>query len=162
MKSVEITNKMQPCNRIYYSKVYWRLSMFRAAHRSSSGALNCICSLFTYTCGDQPLSSLSGKRQFPTQTCWAFNKLWNNKFYYEVVPCWLFLLIHTTMHGSMNIKLLKYIFCPQIAIKLDPRNSWCWQLPYVSFTKLHSFQRKFCRTDPLKLFSSLTNCKSEI
>jgi len=37
--SVEITNKMQPCNRIYYSKVYWRLSTFRAAQRSSSGAL---------------------------------------------------------------------------------------------------------------------------
>jgi len=27
--------------------------MFRAAHRSSSEALNCICSLwFTYACGD--------------------------------------------------------------------------------------------------------------
>jgi hypothetical protein len=37
--SGEITNKMQPCNRIYYSTVYWRLNMFRAAHRSSSGAL---------------------------------------------------------------------------------------------------------------------------
>jgi len=33
------TNKMQLCNRIYYSKVYWRLNMFQAAHRSSSGAL---------------------------------------------------------------------------------------------------------------------------
>ena len=31
------TNKMQLCNRIYYSKVYWRLNMFRAAHLSSSG-----------------------------------------------------------------------------------------------------------------------------
>ena len=38
-KSVEITNKMQPCNRIYYSNVHWRLNMFRAAYRSSSGAL---------------------------------------------------------------------------------------------------------------------------
>ena len=37
--SVEITNKMQPCNRIYYSTVYWRLNMFRAAYRSSSGVL---------------------------------------------------------------------------------------------------------------------------
>jgi hypothetical protein len=37
--SVEITNKMQPCNRIYYSTVHWRLNMFRAAHRSSTGAL---------------------------------------------------------------------------------------------------------------------------
>jgi len=30
---------MQPCNRIYYSTVYWRLNMFRAGYRSSSGAL---------------------------------------------------------------------------------------------------------------------------
>jgi len=30
---------MQPCNRIYYSTVHWRLNMFRATHRSSSGAL---------------------------------------------------------------------------------------------------------------------------
>ena len=36
--SVEIANKMQPCNRIYYSTVHWRLNMFRAAYRSSSGA----------------------------------------------------------------------------------------------------------------------------
>ena len=33
-------------------------------------------------------------------------KLWNNKFYYKVASCWLFLLIHTTMHGSMNIKYI--------------------------------------------------------
>ena len=33
--------------------------MFLAAHRSSSGAPNCICSLwFIYTCGDRPLSRL--------------------------------------------------------------------------------------------------------
>jgi hypothetical protein len=38
-ESVEITNKMQPCNRIYYSTVHWRLNMFREAYRSSSGAL---------------------------------------------------------------------------------------------------------------------------
>jgi hypothetical protein len=37
--SIEITNKMQPCNRIYYSTVHWRLNMFRAAYRPSSGAL---------------------------------------------------------------------------------------------------------------------------
>jgi len=64
--SVEIINKMQPCNRIYYSKIYWRLNMFRAAYRSSSGAPNCICSLwFIHTCGDQPLSRLGG--WVPTQ-----------------------------------------------------------------------------------------------
>jgi hypothetical protein len=37
--SAEITNKMQPYNRIYYSTVHWRLNMFRAAYRSSLGAL---------------------------------------------------------------------------------------------------------------------------
>jgi hypothetical protein len=57
------TNKMQFCNRIYYSKVYWRLNVFHEAHRSSSGALNCICSLwFIYTCGDRPLSILGNGR----------------------------------------------------------------------------------------------------
>jgi hypothetical protein len=35
----EITNKMKPCNRIYFSTVHWRLNMFRTAYRPSSGAL---------------------------------------------------------------------------------------------------------------------------
>jgi len=57
------TNKMQFCNRIYYSKVYWRFNMFREAHRSSSGALNCICRLwFIYPCGDRPLPRLGNGR----------------------------------------------------------------------------------------------------
>ena len=137
-KSVEITNKMRPCNRIYYSKIYWRLNMFRAAYRSSSGAPNYICSLwFIYPFGDQPLSRLGGKCTHPAsttvghhmgiqtrgckyilellmmsgialETCWAFNKFCNNKFYYKVASCWLFLVIHTTMHGSMNIKALHF------------------------------------------------------
>jgi hypothetical protein len=44
------------------------------------------------------------KSGVPLETCWVFNKLWNNKFYYKAASCWLFLLIHTAMHGSMNIK----------------------------------------------------------
>ena len=39
---------MQPCNRIYNFKIYWRLNMFRAAYRSSSGALNCIWNLWFF------------------------------------------------------------------------------------------------------------------
>jgi hypothetical protein len=30
----------------------------------------------------------------PLETCWAFNERWNNKFYYKVASCWLFLLRH--------------------------------------------------------------------
>jgi hypothetical protein len=102
------TNKMQLCNRIYYSKVYWRLNIFRAAHRSSSGALNCVCSLwFIYTCGDRPLPRLGGK--------WIHSPLSRSK---HVEPSINFGIINSitklhivgfstessTMHGSMNIK----------------------------------------------------------
>jgi hypothetical protein len=31
----------------------------------------------------------------PFETCWAFNERWNNKFYYKVASCWLFLLNRT-------------------------------------------------------------------
>ena len=77
---------MQPCNRIYYSKIYWRLNMFQAAYSSSSGAPNCICSLwFIYPCGDRPLSRLG----IPTQprqrlvTTWVYkpeaaNTVWSS------------------------------------------------------------------------------------
>jgi len=47
--SVEITNKMQPCNRIYYSTVHWRLNMFRPAYRSSSGALTVFAASVLHT-----------------------------------------------------------------------------------------------------------------
>ena len=40
---------------------FWRLNMFRTAHRSSSGALNCICSLwFICPYGDRLLPRLNG------------------------------------------------------------------------------------------------------
>jgi len=26
----------------------------------------------------------------PLETCWAFKKPWNNKFYYKVASCWYF------------------------------------------------------------------------
>jgi hypothetical protein len=42
----------------------------------------------------------------PLETCSAFNERWINKFYYKVASCWLFLLSHTTMQGSMNIKFI--------------------------------------------------------
>jgi len=59
------TKEMQLCNRIYYSKVYWRL---------------------------------------------AFNKLWNNKFYYKLHLVGIS-TESSTMHGSMNINIIHcYIY----------------------------------------------------
>jgi hypothetical protein len=129
--SIEITNKMQPGNRIYYSIVHWRLNMFRAAYRSSSGALTVFAaSGLRLDYGWSPhvyvnqrlqiqleLLMMSGK---PLETCWAFNERWNNNFYYKVASCWLFLLNHTAIHGSMNIKyfwfLLPYLESVQTVV----------------------------------------------
>ena len=120
---------MQPCNRIYYSTVHWRFNMFRAAWCSLSGALTVFAASGLYTrvvtgrsqawAGTQAygrsLHAYVNQRlqiqlellmmsSMPLETCWVFNERWNNKFYYKVASCWLFLLSHTTMHGSINIK----------------------------------------------------------
>ena len=125
---------MQPCNRIYYSTVHWRLNMFRVAYRSSSGAPTVLAASGLHThvvtgrsqawvksqfplrldYGRSPHAYVNQRLQvqlellmmsgMPLETCWAFNERWNNKFCYKVASCWLFLLSHTTMHGSMNIK----------------------------------------------------------
>ena len=116
--SVEITNKMQPCNRIYYSTVHWQLNMFWAAYRSSSRALNVFAAsgLLTHVVtgrsqvwvrldyGQSPHVYVNQRLQIqlellmmsgmPLETCWAVNERWNNKFCYKVASCWLFLLSH--------------------------------------------------------------------
>jgi hypothetical protein len=114
---------MQPCNRIYYFIVHWRLNMFRAAHRSSSGAPNVFAASGLHThvvtgrsqvwvgtgqfwfrldYGRSPHAYVNRRLQIhlellmmsgvPLETCWSFNERWNNKFYYKVASCWLFLL----------------------------------------------------------------------
>jgi hypothetical protein len=60
----------------------------------------------------------------PLETCWAFNKHWNNKFYYKVTSCWLFLLIHTTMHESMNIKSPLNLVGQPLGRDCCPYSSW--------------------------------------
>jgi hypothetical protein len=55
----------------------------------------------------------------PLETCWDFNERWNNKFCYKVASCWLFLLSHTTIHRSMNMKLLKQRFTTDVC------SFWC-------------------------------------
>ena len=83
---------MQPCNRIYYSiKFPLRLDYGQSPHAYVNQRLQIQLELLM----------MSG---IPLETCSAFNERWNNKFYYKVASCWLFLLSHTTMHGSMNIK----------------------------------------------------------
>jgi transposase len=62
----------------------------------------------------------------PLETCSAFNKFWNKKFYYKVASCWLFLLIHITMHGAVNINPLS----PEL-------NPICYLLALLAHDFLH-------------------------
>jgi len=112
---------MQPCNRIYYSTVHWRLNMFRAAYRSPSGALTVYAAFsLRLDYGRSPHAYANQRLQIqlellmisgmPLETCWAFNERWNNKFYYKVASCWLFLLSQTKMHESMNNKSIPILF----------------------------------------------------
>ena len=115
--------------------------LFRAAYRSSSGAPNYLQPLIyihmwwpaVVKCewelpleldyGRSPHAYVDQRLQIPLEllmmsgipleSCWAVNERWNNKFCYNVASCWLFLLNHTTMHGSMNIKLKKNILLTQ-------------------------------------------------
>jgi hypothetical protein len=51
-------------------------------------------------------------RGVPLKTCLAFDKLWNNKFYYEAASCWYFYwVIHDAriheyqiVHAVRNVK----------------------------------------------------------
>jgi len=89
---------------------------------SSSGALNCICSLwFIFPYGDRPffppLSLGNGRSPYghinqrlkiqfrapDDERCAAWNmlslqKLWNNKFYYKAASCWCFYWANVTSH----------------------------------------------------------------
>jgi hypothetical protein len=75
--------------------------MFRATHRSSSGAQNCNYSLWFYirlwlpaatnVCKTRGCNYSFELLMVSLETCWAIKKRWNNKFYYTAASCWLFL-----------------------------------------------------------------------
>ena len=160
---------MQPCNRIYYSTVHWRLNKFRAAYRSSTGALTVFAASGLHThvvtgrsqvplrldYGRSPNPYLNQRLQMqlellmmsgmPLEICWAFNERWNNKFYYKVASCWLFLLSHTTMHGSMNIKC-QWIMSNGINSRIrivQPTRCTCYLKLFILVKRSTCFGRSF-------------------
>ena len=63
--SVEIPTRCSFVIEFIIPKFIEGSTCFEREHRSSSGALNCICSLWCiYPCGDRPLPRLSGKWNF--------------------------------------------------------------------------------------------------
>ena len=138
---------MQPCNRIYYFKVFWRLNMFRAAHRSSSGAPNCIFSLwFIYTCGDQSW-------QRPVTT-WVYkpevgNTVWSSWWWAvcrlkHVEPSKNFEIINSITRLHLVCYFYWFIiWCVLDGIKITLILNIC--LYYISRTMYHAYVNKHFR-----------------
>jgi len=60
----------------------------------------------------------------PLEKCWAFNKLWNNKFYYKAASCWYFypVILRCTdpwvsnVIIAWNILWWRFCICPKFII----------------------------------------------
>ena len=83
--------------------------MFRAVCRSSSGAPTVFAASGLHTHAVTARSQVWVGTGVGTVPVVIVNVLWNNKFRYQVASCWLLLLSHTTMHGSMNIKPTNFV-----------------------------------------------------
>jgi len=114
--------------------------MFRAAYRSSSGALIVFATSGLHThvvtgpsqvwVGTEfPLRLDYGRSRhayvnqrlqiqlellmmsgIPLETCWALNERWNNKFYFKLASCWLFLLTPVLSYNTPSCVLLSCFF----------------------------------------------------
>jgi len=90
-KRIEMTNKMWPYSRIYYSNVpYLQPQMYV----KPEGAIT--------------VSELLMMSRVSLKTCWAIKEHWNNKFYYTVASCWSFL--YTLYYDAQNHEHQGYIF----------------------------------------------------
>jgi len=97
----------------------------------------------------------------PLKTRWAFNVLRNNKCRFQVASCWLLLLSHTTMHGSVNIKSdvlqVHYVFCWAIynpVLKLRLTLLLC---PRSTFWKNLAHHLEYCQCTVLSCANSVWN-----
>jgi len=104
---IEITNKMRPCSRIHYSNVFNWSTCFKRHTAHHQELKNCNCSLWfyirlwlpaaagiqTYVKSEAAITVLELLMMSGVllETCWAIKKHWNNKFYYTVASCSLFL-----------------------------------------------------------------------
>ena len=134
--------------------------MFWAVHRSSSGALTVFAASGLHfplrlDYGRSPHAYVNQRLQIQLEllilsgvllkTCWAFNERWNNKFYYKVASCWLFLLNHTAMDRSINIKLLwtyQQMLYPNELVHSIAKPSWvrCSRIFYSVCKRCESFK----------------------
>ena len=67
------------------------------------------------------------------ETCWAFNKLWNNKFYYKAASCWYFYwMIMILRIWCQYMDSTEWLwFFGFVSIYMDS-TEWLWFLGLVS------------------------------
>jgi hypothetical protein len=118
--------------------------MFRAAHRSSSEAVNCICSLwFIYPCGDRPLSRLSGKCHFP-----QYHSFSPTHSYTTNVA--LYCSIPVSAPHTATLQMLHCTAVSQFQHHTQLYYKCCTVLQYHSFSTTHSY------TPNVALYCSIT------
>jgi hypothetical protein len=79
--------------------------------------------------------------------CWAFNEQWNNKFYYKVASCWLFILrlysfLASPKYGNLNSLFLlntcleewRVLFLPDIQRWPSRSSAVLWQVTDIFST----------------------------
>jgi len=54
------------------------------------------------------------------ETCWAFNEQWNNKFYYKVASCWLFLPNIKGDSQNRFSSAVRFLFCITVVLMPIP------------------------------------------
>jgi hypothetical protein len=77
------------------------------------------------------------------ETCWVIKKQWNNKFYYTVAPCWLFLYdLHLcVLYSSLDKEQL--FICTALSDLIFITEAECiWRSEYLSRIQIHISVRR--------------------
>ena len=140
---VWLSRNNQPCNRIYYSTVYWRLNLQfplrldygRSPHAYVNQRLKILLELLM----------MSG---MPLETCWAFNERWFNKFYYKVASCWLFLLRHNL---GLDLKSTLWKSCHSQIRTGTTKNNWKRKHIYIFIRLLYFSVFRYTSHRPISM-----------
>ena len=79
--------------------------------RASSGAPNCICTLWCIYQRLQIQFGAPDDERYAARNMLSLQKLWNNKFYYKDASCWYFnLVIYDARIHEYQIRDLVFVF----------------------------------------------------
>jgi hypothetical protein len=132
--------------------------MFPAAHRSSSGAPTVFATSdwelpLRLDYGRSPHAYVNQRLQIqlellimsgvPLETCWAFNERWNNKFYYKVAFCWLFLLNLTRITGTLYVDQYTFLIISRwVLLRMKTISNKCLRENQSTYFRFFFFENR--------------------